>query len=280
MPPYCHICSMRQRPPNQPRPIYHRHLSAKEFRVSQRVEYWGPWIEIPPSYFCVTCERRHLAKPETGLDICLSTSQLHDFHYPRERGVRCPPDTSHVDWVTIAGGTISDLTDAYYNDYKREKRPQRIVFFGGLNDLIKGGTTETVLESLGGLRSVVEDQNQFHPQTRNELSIATFLNPPKLCWFPNNPPPPPGYINMVGEIIELNSRITELNRENGRYYAPQFHTLGIRTLNRTKAHKWNQWRASEPNWDKLHLSDKWRIRAGQAIVKYFEGERSRYGNLV
>ena len=44
--------------------------------------------------------------------------------------------------------------------------------------------------------------------------------------------------------------------------------------------RWNEWRASEAYEDKLHLTDKMGIKMGQYVVKYFQGERERNGELV
>ena len=44
---------------------------------------------------------------------------------PREVGVVCPPDTSHVDWLTIPGAKIEDLILAWRLDYSKYTRPMR-----------------------------------------------------------------------------------------------------------------------------------------------------------
>ena len=40
-----------------------------------------------------------------------------------------------------------------------------------------------------------------------------------------------------------------------------------------KTHMWNKWHGSEEYEDKLHLSDKMKIKMGQYMVKYFKGEK-------
>ena len=47
-----------------------------------------------------------------------------------------------------------------------------------------------------------------------------------------------------------------------------------------KTHRWGEWRGSEPDEDKLHLSDKMRAKMGQAVVKFFKGELERKGPLI
>ena len=115
----CNICSYKQTSSVRPAPIYHLHNSAKQVRVLQGVEYEQENLD----YFCPTCQASHKSRLPSGLNICVSTSQLHAFHQPREQGVICPPDTFHVDWVTIPGGTIADLMHAWKVEYHREWRP-------------------------------------------------------------------------------------------------------------------------------------------------------------
>ena len=45
-------------------------------------------------------------------------------------------------------------------------------------------------------------------------------------------------------------------------------------------HQISQWRQSEPLAEKLHLSDKWRIRLGGAVLNHFEAELNRKGPLL
>ena len=131
-PPQCDLCSYKQPAPLEKVPVFHQHNSARQFRILQRVEF----VEDNRMYLCPTCQATHLARPDYGLHICVSGSQLHNFHQPRDPGVLCPPDTSHVDWLTIPGGKISDLDLGWRVDYHREKRPMRILLVAGLNDLM------------------------------------------------------------------------------------------------------------------------------------------------
>ena len=170
----CNICSYKQ---TRPAPIYHLHNSAKQVRVLQGVEYEQENLD----YFCPTCQASHKSRLPSGLNICVSTSQLHAFHQPREQGVICPPDTFHVDWVTIPGGTIADLLHAWKVEYQREWRPMRVLLVGGLNDLLKGGNFNSVKEDIELFASHLKDQDSHHPGLTNEFSVATLLNPPKMA---------------------------------------------------------------------------------------------------
>ena len=69
---------------------------------------------------------------------------------------------------------------------------------------------------------------------------------------------------------------------------PAFNIMGTRTCRKKvggeqvefKTHRWNLWRSSEGYEDKLHLVDTERIRMGQYILKFFQGERRDKGPLV
>ena len=61
---------------------------------------------------CPTCEKSHPFKPAIGLNVCLSDSQLHQFHLLKKSNFTCPPDSLHVDWVTIPGASIPILETA------------------------------------------------------------------------------------------------------------------------------------------------------------------------
>ena len=249
----CNICSYRQFSPDRPAPVHHLHNSAREVRILQGVEYQQENLD----YFCPTCMGTHKCRMPYGLNICVSTSQLHAFHHPREQGVVCPPDTSHVDWLTIPGGTISDLLHGWRVDYHREWRPMRVLLVAGLNDLLKGGDFHSVTEEIKRFGVNVRYQDQHHLGLTNEFSVATLLNPPKMVWFPDNGPPPPGHRDRQEELVQLNEWIDEYNRKNGRSCVPRFHNYGTRTTTRVvdgtrqvvKTHRWNEWRASEPRHD-------------------------------
>ena len=62
--------------------VQHRHNSAREVRIMQGVEFG----EANRSYMCTTCMTNHFARPEQGLNICLSTSQLHNIQRCKKCG--------------------------------------------------------------------------------------------------------------------------------------------------------------------------------------------------
>ena len=274
MAPYCMICSYRQAE-ERPYPMFHFHSSPREVRILQGVEY----TTSNPDYMCPTCRVMHSTFPDYGLNVCLGTSQLHNFHQPWDPTVTCPPDPFHIDWVTISGGTIPDLTQAFTVDYRRQPRPMRIFVTAGLNDLLRGTSRDTIVERFIHLKETIDAQNVYHPHAKNELVIATILNPPKLVWFDANGPPPPNHINQLKDIKEINDWLKTYNKANGRVCTPSFHRFGVRTLRGVQSHQLSQWRQSEPISDMVHLNDYWRVKMGQAVIKHFRGERDRFGTL-
>ena len=127
-------------------------------------------------------------------------------------------------------------------------------------------------------------QNRYHIR-QNILIVAPLLNPHKLCWFPDNGPAPPGYHNRLQELQYNNQWIKEFNTGHNVTGVPSFQTWGTRSWTDwsgqvRKTHRWGEWRGSEPDADKLHLSDKMRAKMGKSVVKYFEGELERKGSLI
>ena len=187
MPPICSICSYRQPSGPQER-VHHRHFSAREIRITQGVDFAPEYYNR--TYMCPTCTVVHNTWPNKGLNVCRGDSLLHNVHHPLDPTVTCPADPFHIEWVTISGGTISDLTNAFIYDYKRQVRPMRILVSAGLNDLIRGGDRDLIIGRFIRLKEVIDTQNAYHPHVQNQLVIASLLTPPKLVWFADNGPPP------------------------------------------------------------------------------------------
>ena len=71
----------------------------------------------------------------------------------------------------------------------------RILLSAGIDDFAMGKSRDEVVESFIHFKDTIDRQNDFHPEVKNELVIATVLNPPKICWFADNGPPPHNHIN-------------------------------------------------------------------------------------
>ena len=82
------------------------------------------------------------------------------------------------------------------------------------------------------------------------------------------------------------SWIKEFNNSNGKYNRHRFGVKEGRRFDKFgkqvkfKIHQLSQWRQTELLEDKIHLSDRWRVRLGTAVVRHFEGELGRYGVLA
>ena len=100
----------------------------------------------------------------------------------------------------------------------------KVLVTAGLNDLLRGTSRDTIVERFIHLKETIYAQNAYHPQAKNELVIASILNPPKLVWFEANGPPPPDHNNRYRDIKEINDWLKYYNRANGRVCAPQVST--------------------------------------------------------
>ena len=287
MPPHlpkCMLCSHRQFPPDKPIAIYHRHRSARQVRALQGAEYAAG----NRTYLCPTCQTTHKAEMPYGLDVCVSTSELHEHYQPRDAGVVCPPDTSHVDWLTIPGARIEDLLLAWRLDYERYSLPMRVLLVAGLNDLAKGGDFDSITTEFKRFAHVVRHASDHHRGVANQVAVAPLLPAPKFVWYPDNGTPPPGYRNRREEVERINEWVKVFNARNDIHQVPRFNIWGTRTTKRYvegtqmefKTHRWNEWRVSEPAGDKLHLCDKMRVKMAKYVIKYFESEREKKGVLL
>ena len=177
-------------------------------RILQGVEY-----EVSNLiYMCPTCVNSHPARPDSGLNVVVSTSQLHNIHHPRSPVARSDPDPFHIDWLTVCGATIPELEAAWLADYRKQVRPMRILISAGIDDFAMGKTRDEVVESLMHFKNAVDKQNEYHPEVKNEFVVATLLNPPKICWFTDNGPAPANHTNMLAELKEINSWIINFNK--------------------------------------------------------------------
>ena len=161
----------------------------------------------------------------------------------------------------------------------------RVLLVAGINDLMKGGSMSSITNSILLLKNAIDDQNSYHPSVKNELVVATLLNPPKLTWFPDTGPPPPGHVNKMEEITSINNWIIEFNSSYNNV-TPRFHRFGVKCGRKfvngaavpLHVHQLGRWRQSEPVHDRVHLSDYWRVRLGKSVVTFFESEQKNNGS--
>ena len=279
--PQCQICSYRQAAPDPKVPVFHKHDSARQYRILQNVEY----EEENRPYLCPSCQITHPARPEYGLNICVSASELHNFHFPSDENIVCPPDQIHVDWLSIPEATISELEYAWTVDYHRQTQPMRVLLVAGLKDLVNGATKDSFMESLRLFKKSVDYQNRYHPGASNQLVVAPLTCPPKLVWYQDDGPLPSDHKgNRRDEIFDINQSIFNFNAQNGFPYAPHFHTIGVRRYKKwfrdgswemVTHHRMGQWDRTQPKHEKLYLGDQMKIRMGQMVINYFKGEAER-----
>ena len=62
----------------------------------------------------------------------------------------------------------------------------RVLLVAGLNDLLKGGDFHSVREQIKRFKVNIDYQKRSHPVLHDQFSVATLLNPPKMCWLPDN----------------------------------------------------------------------------------------------
>ena len=94
-------------------------------------------------------------------------------------------------------------------------------------------------------------------------------------------------LQMINNSIVLNRQVSEFGptatipRINSRTMHPlcgrSFEDGSWRSI---LQHRMNQWRAHEEPHDKLHLVDSLRVRMGQMVLKYFEGEVTREDGAI
>ena len=278
-PPYCYICSADRHP------TYHYHNSSREIRIVQGSDR----SETLP-YMCTTCMKVHPAKPEDGDNVVVSDSQLHNLHIPPDHiREKLPPDPIHIDWVTVCNASIAELEYAWIRDYANQTRLVRILLSAGMEDLARGRTRDQIVESFMHFKLVVMDrQSERKPGIKNELVIATILNPPSLVWFKDNGPAPRNHVDRLPDIKELNSWIVFFNKQNGKDITPRFHRYGVRdgwSKNteqkrvRVKKHIMSQWNGQEPILSRMHLNPAMRVRMGTAVTRHFRGELERFGQM-
>ena len=252
----------------------------------QMVEY----EETNLTYMCMTCKEIHLARPDSGLNICVGGNQIHNLHTPRaSNSPSLAPDPVHIDWLSVCDATIAEMEHAWLCDYKNQPRPMRVLVTAGLVDLARGKTRDEIVEMFMHFKETVEKQNRFHPQVKNEFVIATILNPPRFTWFADNGPPPRNHQNLLSEIKELNSWIVFYNNQNGKSMTPRFHRFGVKDCwalgqekkrKRVKRHIFSQWCQDKPVKDRMYLNEVMKVRLGVAIVRHFQGEKERNGVLI
>ena len=278
---YCRLCSFNQPYPRELRQVFHNHFSSKRLRTDiLGVEASGR------GFYCLSCKSRHRPYIYDRIKIVVSDSTLHQFYAPLTPS--SPPyegDLLHVDYVTIEGGLIPDLLQAFCQDYRDDgmlPKPIDVVLVAGYEDVRKGYARDYILRGMMELGNIVLSlKNSANPEIKNTFVVASMMYPPALCWFRDNGPEPHNYTNLKSKIDWLNGQIDDMNIRNGISGYPSFHTYGMRVSSetivdsdgkrrkvRTKSHRWEHWKEPARR-DKFNLREDRRIKMGTAVNNYF-----------
>ena len=112
--------------------------------------------------------------------------------------------------------------------------------------------------------------------SKNTFRVCKLLKPPKLAWLPGNGPAPPGHVNYLQKIEEINRCIHDLNISNGHFDVIGFGSEGIRKSRKRDAdgkcmlmHKISSWREKDLGPEHcLHLNDRGRTNMMKKLLRY------------
>ena len=232
----------------------------------------------------------HTPYPDNRIRVVVSDSSLHQFFAPSGyvETLQYRGDGVHIDYLTIAGGDIKTLIDAFrleYLDNPPSQKPLDVVMVAGHEDLIEGHPRSYIIHQFHTFSHMImgeaREQN-LSPRRANSVAIASLMYPPQLAWLPDNGPTPySGYVNNWEKITWLYEQIERLNSAYLARYPPKFHTYGIRTTTRnwkdkfsqistrvTKSHRWEHWQGKDPA-TMFHLTHESRFKMGTALNKVF-----------
>ena len=262
--PKCLICSGKEVIGYVTKKVYHRHFSSKFLRNCTEAEGNGR------PQFCPTCKREHESESDESnkrLKVCLSSSTLHEFWEPGDSSLQYEGDALHIDWITMSGARISQLTAAWELEYLDEKRPMDVLVVGGMDNIIRGQSGPAIVDALEHLVDLVMWQGRAHPREPNTCAIATLPYPPSLCWLRENEEVPTNFNNQLRNIKWLNGKIEELNLKSG-IKVPKFHSFGVRKMTRfgrqTTRHRPEHWAE-----DGLELTEDQKLKLARQVGRFF-----------
>ena len=274
--PRCGICSYKQPYPAEGARVHHHHFSSLQLREVTGVEASGE------GYLCPSCKSRHKPYTEERIKLVVSDSTMHEFFAPEGyTATHYEGDLVHVDYLTIKGGYIHELIEAFVVEYEhhRQAKPLDVVLVAGYADLLRGHGRDFIYEGFKNFCDrVMSVAAKLAPNTKSTVAIASMMYPPKLAWFHGNGPEPYRYENSKEKINWLNSKIDQLNLRNSITIYPGFHTYGVRveTITTTDAHgvevkqhkRSHRW-AEGPRREKLTPNHERRFKMGKALNNYF-----------
>ena len=257
----CTICSRKRILGYKTRNYYHQHFSSKYYQRFSRASNTR-------EAYCPTCKRAHRSRRQSRVKIVVS-SFLHEFWAPRGRNINYEGDAEHIEYITIPSARINELTTAWEVEYINDPRPLDVLFVGGVENVVKGAKTESIMRAFKHFVDLVTWQGRFHPNKPNTCGIATLSYPPKLCKL-DGETGMMGARNKYAEMRQLNKEIEVLNAESG-LKVPNFTTLGLRQDRAKTKHRLQQWQGTTPE-EMLYLKDELLVKMGKQIGKYFKHE--------
>ena len=277
--PRCGICSYNQPYPAKGARVHHHHFSSLQLRKDAGVEASGE------GYSCPSCKSRHRPYTEDRIKLVVGDSTMHEFFAPEGyTATHYKGDLVHVDYLTIKGGYIHELIEAFMLEYEHhsQAKPLDVVLVAGYADLLRGHGRDFIYEGFQHFCDrVLSVGAKIAPNAKSTVAIASLMYPPKLAWFRDNGTEPYRYENRKKKINWLNSKIDQLNLRNSITIYPGFHTYGLRVDNitttddhgvevkqHTKSHRWGHW-AEGPRREKFTLTTDRKFKMGQALNNYF-----------
>ena len=236
---------------------FHRHHSTQHFHTTI--------ARTSTDVNCPTCKHTHPIQPQEGYRIVLVTSStLHNVFLDPQ--MRSP---IHYDVESIPGARLQELYQSWLKVYNNSF-PQHVVVVGGLNDVAN--------TSMANIQATLKrwSINVRSLNNANTFRVCKLLKPPMLAWLPGNGPPPPGFVNHLERIEEINQYICDLNASNGHFSVIGFGSEGIRKSRKRGAdgrqllmHKFSSWREQSRGPEHcLHLNDNCRTIMMKKLLRY------------
>ena len=134
-------------------------------------------------YFCYLCKMKHLVIDNDSerllvlSDSLMSNSWKCNNEWQHPGTEKLGPVKGHINMEVTRGETISDLTNILIEKYLNvDHRSIKIIFVGGINDVICGKHAQDILEDIFNLKEKVKSHNK-----NNLLSLSTLPLAPKVC---------------------------------------------------------------------------------------------------
>ena len=175
--PRCDTCSEQEILGYKTQDIFHHHYSTKLVRDCSGTGEKNV-------YFCEPCKSVHptVSNVQERLKICVTSAELHKYWetetVPFSGGLPFNGTQIHVDYLSIPGARLNELTAAWEIEYFDEPRPMDVILVAGIGNVMKGHEVDSIMRSFKHFIELVEWQGtRFHPNVKNTCGIATYVLP-------------------------------------------------------------------------------------------------------